>query len=145
MRFIPIPTPRADEPMRETAIYKTSQYWLPFIPRIADRSDETVDELIDLVVRGQIQIGIIWDEGKREPRALVGILYSKLGRELVGELRWATGWGSRDWRQLLSEVEKYLKEHVGCTIIKPVCRPGWRPFLKQHGYKQTHVVMEKML
>jgi hypothetical protein len=145
MRFVPIPTPRSDEPIRETGIYKTSQFWLPFIPRIADRSDETVDELIDHVVSGRVQIGLIWDEKERKAYALLGIVYSRLGRELIGELRWAAGWGTKEWRHLLPEVEKYLKEHVGCTISKPVCRPGWRPFLKQAGYRQTHVVMEKML
>ena len=145
MRFIPIPTPRADQPILETAIYKTSHVWLPFIPRIADRSDETIDELIDLVVCAQIQIGVIWDEDKREARALIGLAYRRLGRELVAELRWATGFGAKDWRHLLSEVEQYVKEHVGCTISKPICRSGWKPLLRQHGYKQTHVVMEKML
>jgi hypothetical protein len=145
MHFVPIPTPRSDESIRETAIYKSSHVWLPFIPRIADRSDETMDDLIDLVVRGEIQIGIIWDEDKREARALLGIIYRKLGRELVAELRWATGFGARDWQHLLGEVERYVKEHVGCTILKPICRPGWKPLLKRHGFKQTHVVMEKML
>jgi hypothetical protein len=145
MHFVPIPTPRADQPIHGTEVFKTSRVWLPFIPRIADRSDETIDELIDLVVRGEIQIGIIWDEDKREARALIGIAYRQLGRELVAELRWATGFGARDWQHLLGEVERYVKEHVGCTILKPICRPGWKPLLKRHGFKQTHVVMEKML
>ena len=136
VHFVPIPTD-------VDALYKLRALWGPFIPRIADRSDETEQELFDAVISGRVQIGIVWDGEKAH--ALIGIVYRKLGRELIGEIHWAAGWGSKDWRDLLVEVERYLKEHVGCTIIKPLCRPGWKPFLKKHGYKQTHVIMEKML
>ena len=120
MRFVPIPT-------SEEALRRSAHIWLPFIPRIADRSDETVDEK------------------QNKARAVIGISYRKLGRELVAELHWAAGFGMKDWEHLLPQVEQYLKEHVHCTISKPICRPGWKPLLKKHGYKQTHVVMEKML
>jgi len=138
LRFIPIPT-------TEEALRRVSHLWLPFIPRIADRSDETVDELIDAIISGRVQIGLVWDDDNRKAHALVGWLYRRAGRELIAEVHWITGWGSKEWRHLLAELEKYLKEHAGATVIKPLCRPGWRPFLKQQGYRQTHVVMEKML
>jgi len=137
MRFVPIPT-------TEDALRGTRKFWLPFIPRIADRSDETVDELLDLVVSGRVQIALVWDESKNEARALIGLSYRKLGREIVGEVHWAAGFGVKDWQHLLPQVERYLKD-VNCTIMKPICRPGWKRFLKQHGFRQTHVVMEKML
>jgi len=145
MKFVPIPTPAKGQPIEETEVWKTRKVWGAFIPRIADRSDETVDELIDHVFKGRVQIGVIWDEEKDKARALIGIIYSQEGRELIGQLRWATGFGVKDWQHLLPQVEKYLKEHNHCTISKPYCRPGWKPLLKKHGYKQTHVVMEKML
>ena len=135
MHFVPIPT-------TEQALRKSAPLWLPFLPRIADRVDETVDELIDLVISGRVQIGLVIDDDDKA-HALIGIQYRKAGRELIGELHWATGFGVKEWQHLLSEVEKYLIEHVGCTIIKPICRPGWKPLLKKHGYKQTHVMMEK--
>jgi len=145
MRFIPIPTPVKGQPIEETEVWKTRNAWGPFIPRIADRSDETVDELIALVFNGQVQVGVVFDDNDK-PRALIGMIFRQLGRELIGELRWATGFGVKDnWEYILSEAERYLKEKVGCTISKPFCRPGWKPLLKKHGYKQTHVVMEKML
>jgi len=144
MRFIPIPTPLKGQLIEQTEVWKTRNAWGAFIPRIADRSDETVEELLYLVFSGQVQIGVIFDDDDK-PRALIGMIFRQLGRELVGELRWATGFGVKDWQHLLPEVERYMKEKVGCTISKPVCRAGWKPLLKAHGYKQTHVVMEKML
>jgi hypothetical protein len=136
MHFVPIPT-------TQEALRKTRHLWLPLLPRIADRSDETIDELIDLVISGRMQIAIIWDGEKA--RALLGMQYRRAGRELIGEVHWATGFGVKNWQHLLPELERYMKEHQGCTIIKPICRPGWRPLLKAHGYKQTHVMMEKPL
>ena len=97
------------------------------------------------MISGRVQIAIIWDHDKKAARALIGIQTRKVGRELIGEVHWATGFGVKDWQHLLPQLERYLKEHVGCTIIKPICRPGWKPLLKAHGYKQTHVMMEKAL
>src|SRR5215468_6139964 len=104
MRFVPIPTPLKTEPIEHTEVWKTRSGWLPFLPHIADRSDETVDELIDLVISGQVQIGVCFDDDD-QPRALIGMIYRQLGRELIGELRWATGFGVKDnWEYLLSEA-----------------------------------------
>src|SRR5262245_32622267 len=128
MHFVPIPT-------TEKALRDSSQHWLPFLPRIADRSDETLDELIDLVISGRMQIGLIWDEESKTARALIGLQTRKAGRELIGELHWTTGFGAKDWWHLLGEVEAYLRDHLKCTLIKPICRPGWKPLLKAHGYK----------
>ena len=117
--------------------------WGQFIPRIADRSDETEAELFDLVISGRVQVGLIWD-GKTA-HALIGIVYRKAGRELIAEVHWAAGFGVKNWQHLLPEIEQYVKGQVGCTIIKPICRPGWKRLLKQHGYRMTHMMMEKAL
>jgi hypothetical protein len=133
--FRPLPT---DPDVLE----KLAPLWGQFLPAIADRGDETLDELIDLVIHGTVQVGLVWD-GKRA-HALIGIIRRKTGREIIGEVHWATGFGSKDWQHLLPELERYLKE-TGCTLIKPICRPGWQRLLKAHGYKRTHVLMEKSL
>ena len=137
MHFVPIPT-------EVNALYKLRSIWGPFIPAIAKRSGETQEELFDMIISGRVQIGLVWDG--EQARALIGILYRKVGRELVGEVHWVTGFGSKDWQHLLPELENYIKEKAGCTIIKPICRPGWKRLLKQvGGYKETHVMMEKRL
>ena len=133
------PIPRDDKVIHELRLL-----WGQFIPRIADRSDETEAELFDLVISKQIQAGLIID-GEGNAHALIGILYRQAGRELIAEVRWVTGFGSKQWRHLLVEIERYVKEQVHCTVIKAICRPGWKPFLKTQGYKQTHVCMERML
>jgi len=145
MRFVPIPTPRTGQAVEDTELWKTRAHWMPFMPRIAARSDETLGELIDHVRSGRVQLGVVFDTETQTTHAVIGMVYRILGREHVGEVHWVTGWGAKDWQHLLPQLEKYLKEHKGCTKIKPICRPGWQPLLKVHGYKRTHVMMEKRL
>ena len=145
MHFVPIPTSKPEQDYKETALYKTSQFWLPFLPRIAKRGNEPVDQMMDAIVSGRIGIALVWDDATNEPRALVGIQLRRSGVNLIGEIVWLVGWGSKDWQGLLGELEEYLRDHLRCTIIKPICRPGWSRLLKSRGYSTTHFVMEKTL
>jgi len=146
MHFVPLPP--FDHALEMSApekqpLRRLAPHWLPFLPRIADRTDETIEELLDAIRDNRIGLGIVWDGSRAH--ALVGYMLRPAGRELIGEVHWITGWGTKRWRELLPELEQFLKDYHHCTIIKPICRPGWKPFLKQHGYKQTHVMMEKLL
>jgi hypothetical protein len=136
MHFVPIQTSQ-DE------LRKLAPLWLPFLPGIAKRSSETVEEMLDSIAAGRVQIGLAWD-GERA-HALVGMQYRKHNSGLICELIWMTGKNMETWRDLLPEVEQYLREHVHCTDIRPICRPGWSRFLKGRGYRTTHYVMEKKL
>jgi hypothetical protein len=138
MKFVPIPT-------NEQALRKLSRVWLPFLPRIAARSGEPLDGMLDAIISGKIQIALVWDEEAKAARALVGMQYRRLAGELVAEIIWLTGFGSKDWQHLLPEMEQYLKAHVGANKIRPICRPGWWRLLKTKGYRQTHTVLEKSL
>ena len=122
---------------------KTFPTWYPFLADISRRSKEPVEQLQDQVARGEVQLALIWDGNKA--RALVGIRILRRGNDLIGEIVWLTGKGMREWQHLLTQMEKYLKEHVGCAEIRPVCRLGWSRFLKTRGYKATHVTMQKVL
>jgi len=132
-------------PMTDKALRDTIPHWSQFLPNIAKRSKETVAELIAKVARKDVQPILIWDEDALRAVALLGIAYHKRGDDLIAELIWMTGKGREQWQHLLPELERYLKEHIGCAVIRPVCRLGWKPFLKQHGYHETHVMMEKVL
>ena len=136
MHFRPLPTD-------VEVLHDLRLLWGQFIPKIAKRSIETEDELFDAVISGRVHACLIWD-GQRA-HALIGIVYRKVGREFIAELHWAAGFGVKNWQQLLPEVERYLKEEVHCTIVKPICRAGWKPLLKRHGYQVTHLMMEKRL
>jgi hypothetical protein len=136
MQFVPVPT-------RPEHLRATSRHWLPFLEGISRRSKEPIEELLGLIVSGRVQIALVWD-GKKA-HAFVGMQYKKRGDELIAEIIWLTGRGMREWRHLLPEMERYLKEHMGCAIIRPICRPGWSRLIRAQGYKTTHLVMEKAL
>jgi hypothetical protein len=137
MHFVPVP------PNLET-LRKTAHAWLPFLPDISKRSKEPVEQLIDYIIRRDVEIGFAWDEEKKEATALAGLQFKQQGNDKVGEILWVTGRGAKEWQHLISEIEGYLK-HLGCTICRPLCRPGWSRLLKQRGYRVTHYVMERRL
>jgi hypothetical protein len=120
-------------------------HWSKFLPDIAKRSKEPLATLIAKVALKHVQPFIIWDEDNLTAVALLGIAYHKRGDDLIGEIVWMTGSKRENWQHLLSEVETYLKDHIGCAVIRPVCRPGWKKFLQARGYHETHVTMEKVL
>jgi hypothetical protein len=135
MNFVPIPT--TDEYLNATV-----QHWMPFVPAISRRSKEPVISLLGQIARHEVQLALVWDGEKA--RALVGIRFCRRGEDLIGEIIWLTGSGMREWRNLLPQLEQYLKD-MGCVEIRPVCRLGWSRFLKANGYKATHMTMEKVL
>jgi hypothetical protein len=135
VHFVPIPTTHAE-------LNKAYPLWFPFLADISRRSKEPVSDLLAQIARLEVELALIWDGEKAH--ALVGIRYRQRGDEVVGEICWLTGKGMHNWRHLLPEIEQYLTRR-GCNEIKPICRPGWAPFLKQHGYHITHLMMEKKL
>lgn len=138
MKLVPIPT--TDEWLRNML-----PLWFPFLKDIAKRSKEPVRALLAKVAQKHVQPILIWDEENKKAVAMVGVAYHKRGDDLIGEIVWTAGTGRERWQDLLTELERYLKEHVGCAVIRPVCRPGWKKFLQQRGYHETHVTMEKVL
>ena len=131
--------------MTDEALARTAGHWSQFLPAIAKRSKETVLALLAKIERKDVQPILIWDEDAERAVALLGVAYHRRGDDLIAELIWTTGTGRENWQHLLGELERYLKEHIGCAVIRPICRPGWKPFLKQRGYHETRVMMEKVL
>ena len=139
MQLLPIPT-------TDDAIKQSMPHWFPFLEHISKRSKESILELYDHVMKKEIQPIVIWDEHKQKVVALLGMSYRSRGKDIIAEWVWMTGTGYKQWQHLLPELERYVKEHVGCNVIRPVCRPGWsRAVLGKCGYKTTHYVMEKPL
>jgi hypothetical protein len=138
LRLIPIPT---------TPVYikKSTPHWYPFLEGISRRSKQSVAELFAKVAGGDVQPILVWDEVAKKAVALVGMQYHRRGDDLIAEWVWMTGKGMKQWQGLLPELERYLKQHVGCAQIRPICRPGWSRFLKTQGYRVTHYTMEKVL
>jgi len=148
MHFVPIPT-------THEALRGSSHHWLPFIRDISRRSHEPLDKLLDLVVSGEVQLGLVWDG--QLAHALLGIrLVRDDNGDLVGEIVWLIGKGAKDWLHLRPELEKYLSE-LGCKKIRPIAPRAWWRRLKDHGYeakgvfreaegfKKPHLILEKQL
>jgi hypothetical protein len=137
MHLVPVPT-------THDYLRRTSEHWLPFLDHISKRSKESVESLLDLIIKGEVQIVLVWDEQTSQAQALVGIHTCQRGDDIVGEIVWLTGRNMRSWLHLLPELETYVK-HLGCVTIKPICRPGWSRLVRDKGYRVTHYIMEKSL
>lgn len=138
MKLVPIPLTDAD-------LQLSMPHWLAFLPAIAKRSKEPITALLAKVVQKHVQPILAWDEDAKIAVAMAGIAYHRRGDDLIAEWVWMTGADRDAWTWLLPELERYLKEHVGCAVLRPVCRPGWKKFLQQRGYHETHVTLEKVL
>ena len=132
-------------PVTDEALKASAPHWLPFLPMIARRSKETVRALYDQVVNKQMRLVLIWDDDAQKATALIGVRVHMRGDDLIGELLWMAGYGRKQWEHLLPELEELLRA-AGCVECRPLCRPGWaRALLQKHGYKITHIQMEKSL
>jgi hypothetical protein len=119
--------------------------WLPFLERIAQRSRNSVPELIAQLAQGDIALHIAWDPEAKRAEALAAARIFLRGGKPVAELCWCTGSGRHRWLPLLADIETYHRDHLGCVGMNAVARLGWREDLKARGYRATHIVMEKSL
>lgn len=136
MILLPVPTTREH-------LERSARHWLPFVESIAERAREPVTVLIDDVMSGRVQVHLVWNEDAKEAKALAGVRIVMRGSDRIAELIWCTGEGMADWADLVSDIERYCKEHLNCAGIKAICRPGWKKTLAPKGYRLTHLVMEK--
>lgn len=137
MRLIVIPI--EDEALRVSAVH-----WLAFLPAIARRTKEPMQELIRKVMAKEMRLAMVWDDATGQAKALVGVRLHYRDKDLIADWLWMTGSGRQQWQHLLPEFEHLLRE-AGVKELRPLCRPGWSRLLKQHGYRLTHVQMEKVL
>jgi hypothetical protein len=131
-------------PIDHDILIDSGPHWLPFLPKIAQRTKETVATLIGRVMRKEVRLTLVWDDNANKAVALLGLTLHYRGQDLIAELIWLTGSGRLQWEHLISELEQLLRE-AGCVECRPICRPGWSRLLKRHGYKPTHIMMEKVL
>lgn len=135
MQLLPIP-------LSDEAINAAAPLWLPFLPRIAKRSHESIADLMRQIARREVRLVLVMDDDK--PVALVGVSIRVMNSKSYGDMIWLAGFNREQWQDLLPEFEQLLRD-AGCVICRPICRPGWSRLLKSRGYKLTHVMMEKVL
>ena len=116
--------------------------WSPFLPRIAQRSHESVADLIGQIARREVRLLLVMDGDKAQ--ALIGVRIHPMDGKMYGDMILLAGFGREQWQELLPQVEQMLRD-AGCVMCRPICRPGWSRFLKTRGYRLRHVTMEKPL
>lgn len=122
-------------------------HWYPALKwafdSFAERSfgTTTAEDLAGQVVAQTSQCWIAWDQ---EPLA-VALTEVKESRKKTVCMTHCAGRGREKWQQpLVEEIRKWAK-HIGATRFSTVNRPGWTPFLKQMGLRETHRLMEQEL
>lgn len=82
-------------------------------------------------------------DGKKILAAVVSEIVNyprlKACRVLIG-----TGENYENWARYIQIVETWGKSQ-GCTLIELITRPGWKKPMKEFGFKETHVHLEKGL
>lgn len=139
MKLLPIP------PTGEY-LEKTQSHWMPLLERVSRGcTGETIDELLNCVWSGFVQIVLAWDEEANRAKALIGVRYVMRGNDKVAELIWSSDRYRDEFDPLLPELEQYLRDHQGCKVCRPIPRMAWTKTLSRAGYKMTHAIMEKDL
>ena len=130
-------------PIPSCELERTAPVWLPFVQRIAQRTRNSLAELVAQIRCGEVHIHLAWDPAAGKAHALAGTRILLRDGERVGELVWTTGSGRRHWLPLIDDLERYHREHLGCVGMHAVARKGWTRELVRRGYRITHLVFEK--
>lgn len=107
----------------------------------AERSQEsdTAEDIAGQVIAKTSQCWIVWDN---EVKA-VALTEVKEGREKSVTLTHCAGRNREEWQAALVEEIRNWAKHIGATRFATVNRPGWTPFLRGMGLRETHRVMEQ--
>lgn len=99
-------------------------------------------EFLEDVLAGRRQCWIVVEDDKVQAVALTE---AKKGNGLTISLTHCAGEFREAWQEdLVSTLRDWAKAQ-GATRFMAVCRPGWTPFLKTMGLRETHRVMEQDL
>ena len=80
-----------------------AKHWLPFLPRIAKRTHESVADLIGQIARREVRLVLVMDG--EQVQALIGVRIHQQNGNSIGDLIWAAGFRREQWQQLLPELE----------------------------------------
>ena len=119
--------------------------WWPYIQAISQRSGNDPAEKVRMLYAGEAQAFFVYDDEARKAFAFLGVRYVLRGQERQAELIWLMGEHRATWAHLFTDLQTYLRDAEGCKSIKAIARPGWSKILKHHGFRLTHLVMEKEL
>ena len=102
------------------------------------RAEHIKKEILD----NKMQLWILWDSETKEYYGVcvTEIIQRPLQRCL--NIKIMKGRHRDKWQHLIKHVEEFAW-HNNCDLLELVARPGWKKILKQYGYKESHVLLEK--
>ena len=134
--------------MRVTGIPKDHfPAWYPSLEwafqSFAERSagDATAEDLAGQVMAETSQCWIVWDNTVKA----VALTEVQEGRKKAIVMTHCAGEEREDWQEMLVNTIRDWARSIGAEKFGTVSRPGWTPFLKQMGLRETHRVMEQSL
>ena len=99
----------------------------------------TAEDLAGQVMARTSQCWMVWDD---EPIA-VALTEVQESRKKTVCMTHCAGRDREDWQEdLVNEIKAWAK-HIGAERFATVNRPGWTPFLRQMGLRETHRLMEQ--
>ena len=126
---------------------KVEQVWSFAVKDVADalaRSNgyARAEHIKKEILYNKMQLWILWDSETKEYYGVcvTEIIQRPLQRCL--NIKIMTGRHRDKWQHLIKHVEEFAWEN-NCDLLELVARPGWKKVLKQYGYKESHVLLEK--
>jgi len=106
------------------------------------------DYVFETAKEDKFQVWVIWDKKEKQTSdKYFGVVVTEIIKRKYGKVCHVyivTGRQMSKWQHLISRVEEFAKDE-GCKMMELIARPGWQKVYNNHGYKKTHVVLEKQI
>lgn len=114
----------------------------PLIERAMDYSPyDDADTVHEALKKEEAYLWLIWSE------TIEAVVVTRLDLAKAGKICtiWAcAGSGLASWVDLIGGIEDWARRE-GCIAVSEIGRPELARVLKRHGYKPTHIRLEKAL
>ena len=139
MRLVSIPIEELDKVW--SMVEKDIKSALAYSGQLTDS-----DFVYETAKQGKFQVWVIWDKNEKiTTNKYYGVVVTEIIKRKHGKVCHVyivTGRQMSKWQHLISGIEKFAKEE-NCKMMELITRPGWQRVYNNHGYKKTHVVLEK--
>lgn len=116
----------------------------PFLEEMANSSSGKYHpgDIAKAIADRNFQLWVAVDPESKVLRAAAVTEIVNFPRKRVCRVLGATGDDFEMWVDHILTMERWSKAS-GCTSMEPFTRPGWERVLKKHGYRKSHVLLEK--
>ena len=122
-------------------VYPTLAHLIrPTLEKFTEDGAHTVDDLEARIAARDMQCWI-GGEGRIQVVCLTEIVPDRLKTCHIG---FCAGENFPDWVPLIEGIAAFARG-IGCARLRLTARPGYTKFLVQHGFRQTHIVLDRSL